>query len=811
MRGVFESVVRDVRIGLRGLLREPWFTAMAVVTLALGIGANTAVFSAVWGVLIRPLPYEEPERVVQLFSYGIEQGFGFGTVSYPDMMDWRERSTSFEAVAVYDEYGPVLVEGGEPERVTGASVSASFFEVLRIRPVLGRFFQEEEDEPGSARVVVLSHGFWKARFGGDSSIVGRTISLSEIVYEVIGVAPEFEDPQLSGRDAGDVALWRVSPAYFGTAERSGRSFTGIARLASGVTVDRAEAELNRIMAALGEEYPEEDAKRAVVVRRVHDTMVASAKTPLLVLLAAGGLVLLVACANVANLALARATSREREVAMRAALGASWSRLLGQSLIQNLVLALVAGAFGVVLAFGGAAALRVLAADQIARVSNIGVDLRVLAFAAIVSLMSSLLFGLVPVLATLRQDLVSTLKDGGRTGLSPGRRRYQRGLIVLEVAMSIVLLVGAGLLLRSLAALQRVDPGVDAQGVLTLRYDPPPGRQVTAVTLNVLYDDLVGRLRSIPGVTAVGASNILPLSGDFNGMGFRIDALPAPRPGEDPSAETRVVTPGFLQAMGIPLVRGRGLEEGDHTEAPPVLVINQAMAAQYWPGEDPIGQRITLQGASREIVGIVANVHEFSLAELPVAGMYIPQAQAPEWIRLPVLLAVRTPGEPLAIAGDLRDALRQYDANAVLSAFEPMERIVDRTLGAPRFRTLLLGIFAAIALSLGTIGVYGVVSRTVLQRRAEIGIRLSLGADRRSVTGLVVRDSMRPVALGLAVGSAAALLLARGMASLLFGVTPADPATFAVVISLLAAVATAACWIPAQRAAGLDPVHVLRSV
>jgi putative ABC transport system permease protein len=378
-------------------------------------------------------------------------------------------------------------------------------------------------------------------------------------------------------------------------------------------------------------------------------------------------------------------------------------------------------------------------------------------------------------------------------------------------MSIVLLVGAGLLLRSLAALQRVDPGLDAQGVLTLRYDPPPGRYDSTATLNVLYDELVSRLTSLPGVTAVGAANILPLSGGFNGMGFRIDARPAPRPGEEPSAETRAVTPGFLAAMGIPVVRGRGLEEGDNTGAPPVIVINRAMAEQYWAGEDPIGERITLQSASREIVGIVENVHEFSLAELPVAGMYVPQAQAPGWLRLPVLLALRTPGgDPLALAGPVRDALRQYDPNAVLSAFVPMDRIVARTLGAPRFRSLLLGIFAVIALCLGTIGVYGVVSRTVAQRRAEIGIRLSLGADRCSVTGLLLRDGMKPVALGLAIGTAAAVVLARGMASLLFSVTPADPATFAVVVALLAAIAAAACWIPAQRAARLDPVHVLRN-
>jgi putative ABC transport system permease protein len=805
-------MLTDLRMSLRALGRSPGFAVITVVTLSLGIGATTAVFSAVYGILLQRLPYGSPERVVRLYEYHVQRGFDFGTISYPNLVDWRDRSESFESVSVFDEYGPIVMGESGPERLIGASVSASFFDVFGVKPQLGRFFVASEDIPGSARSVVLSDAYWRRRFGGDPHAVGSTLELTGTNYTIVGVAPaDFEDPQLAGPGAAATQLWRVSPAYFATAERSGRSFSGVARLLPGIAPEVAEAELNRVMAALAQEYPRENANQAVLVRRVIDDLTADARTPLFLLLVASGFLLAIACANAVNLALARAATQQRDVVLRRALGATRSRLILHGIMEYVVLLGVSGIAGLMLAYAATGMFRALAAGQLGRASNIAVQGEVLLYSLLVTLLLAVILGMAPGWLAARSDLALSLKEGARqVGLSKRRNLVQSALVIAQTSLSLVLLTGAGLLLRSFDALQSVDPGVRATGLLTMRFDPPIGRYTEPAELATLYDEVITRLGKIPGVERVAGANMLPLSGEFNGMGYSIDDRPPPAPGERPAAETRAVTAGFFEAMGIPILRGRGLLPTDRAGTPPVVVINLSMAEAMWPAEDPIGKRLTLGQVSREIVGIVGDVREFNLAQLPEPGMYLPHEQALQFMRTPFWLAIRTLSDPGSLASGVRRELLAIEPAALVAATRSMREIVDRTLSAPRFRTRLLTIFAAVAFFLAAIGVYGVLSRSIALRRDEMGIRVSLGATRRDVMAMVMRQGMVPVLVGLSLGLGVSALLTRSLAGLLFGVTPGDPATFTSVTVLLLLVAAAACGIPALRATRVSPLLVLRS-
>jgi putative ABC transport system permease protein len=809
-----DALRQDLRLAIRTLQRRPLYTVVAVLTLALGIGANTAVFSAVSGVLLRPLPFPEPEQLVRFHGYNTREGLNFGTISLPNLLDLRDRSRSFQAVAAYDEYSPLVTGGGgDPERVDGASVSASFFDILGLRPAHGRFFRTEEDEPGSARSVVLAHGFWARRYGADPGVIGTTIELSGIAYEIVGVAPaHHEDPKLSGGSFQEPSLWRSPPTYFQTAHRGSNSYTGIGRLRPGVTAAAAQAELTQIMAGLEAEFPDENTNRGVLIQGLQETIVADARTPLLVLLAAGGLVLLIACANVANLALVRALDGQRDMVVRAALGATRRRLAVQLLVENALVAGLGGLAGVALAAAGVRVLQTLAGEHLSRAANIAIDVRVLGFAAVAVIAAGMLFGLAPMLAVRRTDIAGTLREGGRGATSGhARRRLQQFLVATEVALSCALLVGAGLLIRSLAALQRVDTGVRAEGTLVVPYVPPLFAFDSVPQLTALYRSIEERVGAIPGVQHAGIIDILPMSGSFNGNTFTIAGRPEPAAGERWSAETRAASANALEALGIEIGRGRSITTADRQDAARVAIINETLARRWWPDADPIGAQINVLGELREIVGIAADVREFTPDRAPDPGIWVPHEQAPDWIRTQrTHVIVHTTGDPFERAAAVRQTLRDIEPRAAIGTPNAMRNVVAATVAAPRFRTTLLIAFAGVALLLAIVGIYGVVSRAVAQRRHEMGIRLSLGASGADVLGILVRDGMLPVLGGIVAGVLGAFALARVLEGLLFGVAAADPLTFVVAPLALALTALLACLLPARRATHVDPAHVLRS-
>jgi putative ABC transport system permease protein len=808
-----DALRQDVRLAGRMLLRRPGYTLLAVATLALGIGANTAAFSAVNGVLIRPLPYDSPEDIVRLFGHRETDRRGTGPIAYLNFVDWRQRVRSFETMAAYDEYQPLLTGTSEPERLNGASVNASFFDVLGVRPAIGRFFLPEEDGPGSARSVVLSYGFWARRYGLDPGVLGSAIELNGLGYTVVGVAPaSFEDPQLSGGTFGVPQVWRSTPSYFESANRSSSSFTAVGRLRSGVTLPQAQAELDAIMRDLRTEYPAENTNVGVIATPLVDTIVGEARTPLLVLLVAAGLVLLIACANVANLALVRALDGERDLLVRSALGASRLRLAGQLLVENALVAVMGGVAGLTIAYGGTRFVRALAGDQLARGANLAMDLRVVLFAIAATFAAGALFGLAPLLSVWRTDMASALREGGRSATAGRtRRRVQRGLVAAEVALSCALLIGAGLLVRSLDTLQRVDTGVRVEGTLTVPFFPPVFAYDTIADLTQAYRSLESRLASIPGVRAAGIIDILPMSGSFNGNPFLIEGWPEPQPGQAAMAETRSVTANVLPALGIEILRGRGIEATDREGSVPIALVNEALIARYSPSEDLLGKRLRTHEVWREIVGVVRDVHEFTPEQAPGPAVFLPREQAPTWMQTnAAVLVVRSDGDALALAPAVRATVHEVEPRAALGEIQTMRQVVDRTVAAPRFRTILLAAFAAVALLLAIIGIYGVVSRAVAQRRHELGIRMSLGAARRDVLSLVLRDGLQPVVIGIAFGLAGGWALSRWLSGMLFGVSAGDALTYLAAPTVLALTALLACLLPALRAARVDPLAALRT-
>ncbi|HKQ61381.1 MAG TPA: ABC transporter permease [Candidatus Polarisedimenticolaceae bacterium] len=797
------GLLHDLRFALRLLYKQPAFAVFAVVTLALGIGAATTIFSVTEAVLLRPLPFPEPGRLVWI--WGRWEQSSRASVSAPDFRDYREQARSFERFAAATSFVDAfnLTGSGSPELIPGALVSAEFFDTLGVRPKLGRGFAPDDEHAKEPQVALVGHALWQRRFGGDPALVGRALTINGQSVTVVGVmAPDFEYP--SGAQ-----LWLPLPLDApGFQLRRAHFLRPVARLAPGVSLEAAQAEVDTIARGLEQRYPDSNHGWGMLLVPLAEPLVGNVRLPLAVLLAAVAAVLLIGCANLANLLLARAAVRRKELAIRAALGAGRVRLVRQLLTESLLVSLTGGVAGVLLAVWGIDLLRGLGA-ALPRVEQAALHGPVLAFALAISLATGVIFGLAPALHAAHVEAHPGLQEGGRGSRGTLRGRLRAALVVTEVALSVLLLAGAGLLVRSLDRLTAVRPGFDPHDVLTTRLTLPEAKYPEQEQRSAFFAALLERLGGLPGVTVAAGVSELPLAGQNNDTYFAIEGRPPLEAGQKLDANVRRVTPGYFRAMGIGQLRGRGFGAQDRLGSPGAVIINEPMAERFFPDEDPLGQRLTIdlgQPFSAEIVGVVAGIRHHALQWEPAPEMYLCYGQLPG-SRLN--LVVRSDREATGLAGAVRAAVAELDRDQPLGEFVSMQQRIDRALAAPRLRTTLLGAFAGLALLLAAIGMYGVLSYTVSLRTHEIGVRMALGASAGDVRRLIVGQGMRLAALGLALGLGGALVAGRLMASLLFGVGAGDPVTFVLAPLALAAVALAACWLPARRAARVEPLEVLR--
>jgi putative ABC transport system permease protein len=815
---MLETFLQDLRFGLRMLRKNPGFSLIAILTLALGIGANTAIFSVVNGVLLRALPYYEPERLVMVWAdrpiLQAQIGIADIPVAVADFVDWRNQNQVFEQMAAMRPGRMNLTGGGEPESVVGLSASASLFPLLGARLAVGRALLPEEDQPGANRVVVISHGLWQRRYGADPQLIGQKITLNDEAYTVIGVAaPDFQFPR-----RGELPSYYTSPKQvdlylplaFTPEQMNNRRDTilvVIARRKPGVGLGQASAEMNALARRLTEQYPQTNTDKRVRLAPLQQQVVGKTQTALLILLGTVGCVLLIACANVANLLLARAAGRQKEIALRAALGASQGRVVRQLLTESLLLAFAGGAAGLLLARWGVKLLLAMAPDNLPRAYDIRLDTRVAGFTVFVSLLTGIVFGLLPALQAAKTDLGVTLKEGGRDATGLLRRRLRGFLVVSEVALAFVLLIGAGLLIRSFARLTEVDPGLDPRGVLTMDIVLPYAKYKDGRSV-AFFQQTLERVRTLPGVEAAATVSPLPLSGGQYITGFGIEGRPLPTE-HTFSAGNRLISPDFFKTFRVPLIKGRLLAESDGAKAPPVVVINESLARRYFANEDPLGKRITFNGdATRVIVGVVGDVKHSALDEEANPQIYrsIAQLQSPP---TSMSLAVRTSGDPMQMLAAVRGQVWAGDKNQPVTNIETMEGLLAKSVAPRRFNLLLLGVFALVGLALAGVGLYGVMSYTVTQRTREIGVRMAMGAQPGDVLRLVIGEGMKLVLIGALLGLGGALALTRLLTTLLFGVSATDPLTFIVIAALLIIVALLACWLPARRATKVDPMIALR--
>ena len=794
-----DTLLQDLRYALRSLRRNPGFTAAAVLTLALGIGANSAIFSVVRGVLLRDLPYPEPAQLMTV--WGHYPSTGRSTVSLPDYRDWREGSRSFDELAA--RYGrTVNLSGtGEPEQVTNDLVTTNFFRALGVGPALGRGFLEEEGVTGTGEVAVLSHALWQRRFGGDTALVGRTVLLNGTPYTVVGITPA------GFRFMRDVDVWTPLALDLPT-QRRAEFLTVFGRLRPGATREQAKADVDAVARRLAAEYPETNAGwTSLEVLPLKDYLVGDVRPALLVFSGGVALVLLIACANVANLLLARATSRAREISVRMALGAGRTRLMRQLLTESMLLALVGGIAGVALAVWAVRALQLGASGLLPRLDEVQVDGMVIVFSLVLATVTGLLFGLAPALRLAGGTVAGMLRDGTRASGDRRVARFRNGLVLGEVALAVVLLVGATLLIRSFDRLSRVDLGFDTEGVLTYALVLPSAVVEDEGQLPALYDRILEQTRALPGVQSVAMTTGVPMGG-ANYITFAIEGrTPPPDVGED--VQPFAVTPEHFVTLGIPLRRGRLLDERDAAGAPAVAVVSDELVRRFFGGGDPIGRRIRVDGGEESwltIVGVVGDVAQEEVTAAPYPQIYASLAQNPQ---RSVAVVLRTAGDPATLAQPARQALAAAAPGIPPRDLRTLEERVADTIAMPRVSAAVIGLFAALALALAAIGLYGVLAYSVVQRTREIGIRIALGARRAEVLGLIVRQGMRPALAGIAVGLVAALAATRVLASLLYGVTTTDPSTFVAVPLFLAAVSLLAAWLPARRAAGVDPMVALR--
>jgi putative ABC transport system permease protein len=807
------SLLQDLRYGLRSLLKRPGFTVVAVLALALGIGANSAIFSVVNSVLLRPLPYKDPEQLViawetnpQLLSDYLKT---HNEAAPANFFDWQTESRSFENLAAFRWQDFNLTGGDAPEQVMGNAVTPNMFATLGVRPALGRDFLAEEGQAGRENVVILGHGLWQRRFGSDPGVVGQTIGVNGRPHTVVGVMPEgFEFPRAASE------LWTpLAPTDDFKTNRTAHFLYTRARLKPGVTIEQAQAEMDTIAARLRQQYPDTNNQRGVRLASLSEESVAQIKPALLILLAAVGFVLLIACANVANLMLARAAARQKEIAIRTALGAGRLRIIRQLLTESVLLSLLGGTCGLLLALWGIDLLLASMPRQFALGipgwNKIGLDYRVLGFTLGVSLLTGILFGLFPAWQASKYDLNESLKEGSKGSAGQGRKRFRNALIVSEVTLALVLLVGSGLMMRSLWRLMDVRPGFDPQNLTTLQLSLPQAQYARDEQVVAFYSELTRRLENLPGVEAAATIDMMPMGGSGGTTSFIVEGRPAPAPGQYPEANARTSSPGYFRTMRIPVVKGRDFSEHDTAEKPFVVVINETMARKYWPGEDPIGKRL-LDPRDRtppaEVIGVVGDVKHFGLDDQAEEYIYTSALQTPG---SGMFVVVRTTTDPVGMTATLRKEVQALDKELPVFDVKPMEQRIVESTGARRLVMFLLGVFALVALILASVGIYGVMAYSVTQRTHEIGIRVALGASRGDILRLVVRQGMLLVLAGVALGLLVSLAVTRFMSGLLFGVMPNDPATLVGVSLLLAGIAFIACLVPALRAMKVDPMVALR--
>ena len=800
-----QTLLKDIQYGVRSLLKRPGFTAVAVITLALGIGANSAMFSAVNAVLLRSLPYPESERIVVVEGVNPQLGITLSNLSVPDFADWQNQNQVFEQMAAFSSGGSLLANNEETERVRGTGVTADFFPLFKTNALLGRALQPDDSEKGRDPVVVLSYGLWQRRFGADANVVGKQVKIGGKDTSIVGVMPAgFDYPAQS-------ELWVPLPIDAAAARRDNRNMNVITRLRSGVNLQQAQAHLDTVNQRLAQNYRETNTGWGVVLTGLQERMVGSTRSSLLLLLGAVAFVLLIACANVANLLLARATARQKEIAVRTALGASPWRIVRQLLTESLLLSVAGSAIGLVLSLWLTKLLIAVSPPNTPRFDEIRPDMRVFLFTLGLAVVTGLIFGLTPALHAARVNLNDRLKEGGRSGgEGSSHNRTRSMMMVAEVALSFVLLVGAGLLIKSFMRLREVSPGFNTANVMSVRVSLPSSKYPQGEPRVQMLRQTVERIKSLPGVSSAGAVLSLPLSGDtFNvGRAYIREGRPS-TPEESANAAYLVATPEYFQTLQIPITAGRAFTDHDTENAEKVVIVNESMARVLWPGESPLGKRITIwrdEKFPRQIVGVVGDTKP-SLDEEAGPQMYVPFAQDSSWGGMS--LVVRTNNEPLALAGAVRNEIRTLDKGIPVFNLKTMDDVLALSVGPRRTPMLLLTAFAGVALLLAMIGIYGVTAYHVAQRTQEIGIRMALGAQMKDIVSLVLKGGLSLALIGIGLGLAGAFALTRLMSSLLFGIKPTDIATFAIVSLCLFVTALVACYIPARRATKVDPLVALR--
>lgn len=819
------TLLQDFKYGVRMLLKKPAFTAIALLALMLGIGANTAIFSVVNAVLLRDLPFEKPDQL--LFLNEQDSKMDTMSVSYPNFTDWRQQNQVFENIGVYNRSSYNLTGTGEPERLQATQMSADIFAALKVKPLLGRLYTNEEDKPGANNVVVLGYGVWQRRFGGDANIVNKTITLNDKSYTVLGVMPEWlrfpsrVDIYVPVGPLSDTASWKSRGNHPG--------LLGVARLKPGVTIEQAKADMGRVAAGLEKQYPDSNSGNGVRIRTLKEVVVGDIDRALWVFLGAVGFLLLIACANVANLLLARATTRQREIAVRAALGASRWRIIRQLLIESVVLAVLGGALGLLIANWGVTFILAISNNSIPRQAEIGLDTRVLLFTLVISISTGIIFGLIPALQSSKLQLHETLKESGRS-LAGGKSWARNSLVVAEVALTLILLIGAGLLIRSFYQLSQVNPGFDYSSLTSFSVSLPEKKYKEEPQQINFYNPLIERLKALPGIQYVSLASGLPLGNNGWQTSFIVEGKPVPEPKDMPLMEACLISPDYFKAMNIPLLKGRYFNEQDNRDhlkgkdmgkmdevqqfiaGLNAIIVDQAFASRYWPGEDAIGKRIKLGGPGADnptatVIGIVGRVKMEGLStdSNRVQG-YFPFAQIPQ---RSMTVVIKAKNDPNQIIGAARKEVLNMDSNQPIYAIKTMEEIRSESVAPEKLNLTLLGLFSGIALILALVGIYGVMSYSVTQRTHEIGIRMALGARGGDVLKMIIGQGMKLALVGVVIGLVGAFALTRLMEQLLFEVKPTDPLTFGAIALLLAVVAFLACWLPARRATKVDPMVALR--